>query len=94
MKISELQTGSRRVSLQAKVTSVEEPREVNTVRGKTKVANATIEDDSGNVLLVLWGEEIEKVKEGDTVKIENGFVKEWNGTLQLSAGKYGKLTVV
>ena len=91
MKIKELQVGARKVNIEAKVVSVNETREVNTRNGPTKVTNATIEDDTGNIILVLWGDEIDNVHEGDTIKIENGFVNEWNNELQLSAGKYGKI---
>ena len=77
-----------------KITEKKEPRDVNTRFGNTRVANATMEDDSGSITLVLWGDEIDKVNEGDTVKIENGFVKEWNNTLQVSAGKFGKMVIV
>ncbi len=94
MKIAELKNGTGKVNLTAKVVEKEETREVNTKFGKTTVANATIEDDSGTIILVLWGEETQKINQGDTVKIENGFVKEWNGSLQLSAGKFGKLSVL
>ena len=37
---------------------------------------------------------IMKLKEGDKIRIENGFVREWNNSLQLSIGKYGRLTVL
>lgn len=94
MKISDLKDGAGKVDLEAKVVEKESPREVNTKFGRNKVANAVIEDDSGTIALTLWGDDTEKIKEGDTVKIENGFVKEWNGTLQLSVGKYGKMTVL
>lgn len=94
MKISELQNGSKKVDLEAKVTDVGEPREVNTVNGKTKVANAIIEDDTGNISLVLWGDDTEKFQAGNKIRVENGFVKEWNGELQLSAGKYGRIKVL
>ena len=66
----------------------------NTKFGRTKVANATIEDDSGNIKLVLWGEEVDKCKQGDKIKIENGYIKEWNGEMQVSIGKFGKLTIL
>ena len=58
------------------------------------LSNAVLEDDSGSITLVLWGDECQQVNENDVVKIENGFVKEWNGNLQLSVGKYGKMTIV
>ena len=35
MKIKELQDGSRKVVLEAKITSIEQPREVNTKNGPT-----------------------------------------------------------
>lgn len=94
MKINEIKEDSRKINVEAKVVEKEGTREVNTRFGKTKVANAVIEDDSGTMVLVLWGEEADKVKEGDTIKIDNGYVKEWNGSLQLSVGKFGKMTVL
>ncbi len=94
MKINELKDGQGKVNIEAKVVEKEATREVTTRFGHTKVANAVIEDDSGTIILVLWGDEIDKVSEGNTVKIENGYVKEWNNSLQLSVGKYGKMTVL
>ncbi len=94
MTIAELNSNSRKINITATVTEKEEPREVTTRYGKTRVSEATIEDDSGNIKLVLWGDEIDGIKIGDKVKIENGFIKEWNGEMQLSAGKYGKISVL
>ncbi len=94
MKINELQNGSKKVEVEATVTSIGEPREVNTINGKAKVSNAVIEDDSGNIVLVLWGDDTAKFQVGNKVKIENGFVREWNGELQLSAGKFGRIKVL
>ena len=94
MNIAELNSNSRKINITATVTEKEEPRDVTTRYGKTRVSEATIEDDSGNIKLVLWGDEIDGIKIGDKVKIENGFIKEWNGEMQLSAGKYGKVSVL
>lgn len=95
MKISELKAGTGNVDITAEVIAIEEPREVVTKFGKKiRVANATIRDDSGEITLSLWGDEIDKVAIGDKVHIENGWVSEFKGTPQLSTGKYGKLTVL
>ena len=94
MKINELNADSRKVEVTGSIVSKEEPREINTRYGKTMISNAVLEDDSGSITLVLWGEECDKVNEKDKIKIENGYVKEWNGNLQLSVGKYGKMTVL
>ena len=57
----------------------------------TRVCNATIKDDSGEMQLTLWNEEIETVEEGDTISITDGWVKEWQGDMQISAGRNGKI---
>lgn len=94
MKISELKSGSAQGVVSGEITNVEEPRDVLTKYGKkTRVANATLQDDSGSITLSLWGEDIEKVGAGDKVSIENGWVSEFKGNLQISPGKYGKMTV-
>jgi len=94
MKISELDINSRRITLKVKLVDIEQPREITTRFGQTKVANATIEDETGQFILVLWGDEVDKVMAGQTIQIENGYIKEFQGNLQLNVGKYGKLSVV
>lgn len=94
-KISELKPGTGNVTVEAEVTAISEPREVVTRFGKrTRVADATIKDASGEITLTLWGDDVGKVAIGDKVKIENGWVSEFKGNPQLSAGKYGKMTVI
>ena len=95
VNISEVKPGTGNVNLEVEVVSIEEPREVITRFGKkTSVANATIKDDTGEMTLTLWGEDIDKVAVGDKVSIENGWVSEFKGNVQISAGKYGKITVI
>lgn len=93
MKISDLIEGMGRVNIEAKIINKEQPREVMTRFGATQVANATIEDETGTITLALWGKDAE-IEEGKKVKIENGFVSSFRGEPQLSAGKFGKITVV
>ena len=94
MKISELKAGLNDVSLKAEVVEVTEPRSVNTKYGTNTVANAVLDDGSGTVKLTLWGKQISSVKQGDNVEISGGYVKEWNGELQLGVGRAGELKVV
>jgi replication factor A1 len=94
MKISDLKPGTGNADVEADVVSVDEPREVLTKIGRrTRVANATIKDESGEITLTLWGDDIDRVKEGDKISIEKGWVSEFKGAVQISAGKYGKITV-
>ncbi len=92
MKISELKAGTGKVEIEAEVVSIETPREINKMGRTLRVANAELKDDSGTISLVLWNDQIEKVSVGMKVKIENGYVNEWQNKAQLTLGKFGTLT--
>ena len=93
-KIAELRAGMSRVDVSAAVLQLSEPRDVTTRRGEQmRVATARVKDDSGEINLTLWNEQIEQVKVGNTVKIENGYTTSFRGETQLNVGRYGKLTV-
>ncbi|MDO8556375.1 MAG: OB-fold nucleic acid binding domain-containing protein [Nanoarchaeota archaeon] len=94
MNISELKPRMGKVDLTATVADKGEIREINKPNFTGKVCNATLKDETGTVSLTLWNDEIEKVNTGDTVKITNGYVSEFQGEKQLSAGKFGKLEVI
>ncbi|MFQ6094694.1 MAG: OB-fold nucleic acid binding domain-containing protein [Candidatus Bathyarchaeia archaeon] len=95
MKISELREGMRSVNVVAKVLDISEPREVRSRYGNQtfRVATATITDETGTIKLTLWNERIDMVNVGDTVNVENGYVRTFRGEMQLNVGRYGKLTV-
>ena len=94
MKISEVKTTAKNVSLEAIVKGKGDVRDVNTRFGATRVSECVIEDESGEIILVLWGDQIDFVKEGDRIRVENAYVKEWQGKLQLNVGRSGKIEVV
>lgn len=94
MKISELQIGQGKVDVEATIKDIEEPRTFNKFGREIRVTNALIEDDSGSIKLTLWNQDIDSVKVGDRVKVTNGFVNEFQGEKQLTAGKFGKLEVL
>ncbi len=68
-------------------------REVSTRNGKARVAEATIEAENGKFILTLWGQQIEQVKPGNTIEIENGYVTVFMNVPRVNVGQYGKLTV-
>ena len=92
--ISDLKPKQGKVEITAEVKDIEEPRTFNKFGKEGRVANATIFDDSGEIKLTLWNDDIDKVKVGSKIKITNGFVNEWQGEMQLTAGRMGKLEVV
>ena len=94
MEIKDLQPRQGNVEVVATIKSIEEPREFEKFGNTGKVANATIEDESGSMKLTLWNDQIDQVKVGNKIHITNGYVNEWQGETQLTTGKFGKLEVV
>jgi replication factor A1 len=93
MKISELKPGMK-ATIEGEVISIEPTREVRTKFGKPiRVANAKIKDESGEIIVTLWENDIEKISIGDKIEIQNGWVSEFKGTLQITAGREGKINV-
>jgi len=95
LNINELRDGARRVNIEGRVVDKGNTREVQSrYRPETlRVADAVVEDDSGNMKLTLWNEQIDQVQVGDKIRIENGYVTSFKGEIQLNVGKFGKLTV-
>lgn len=94
MQINELKVGQKAVNIEVEVSSVGEVREFHKFGRQGRVATAVVKDPSGEMNLTLWNQDIDSVKEGTKIKIENGYVNEFQGEPQLTAGKYGKLTVL
>ncbi len=95
MKINELKGGVGNVEIEATVVDKQPTRTVVTKYGKQlTVSSATIKDDTGSITLSLWEKDADAIDVGDKIKVTNGYVSEYKGNPQLSAGKYGKIEVV
>ncbi|MBI2184205.1 MAG: DNA-binding protein [Thaumarchaeota archaeon] len=95
LNIRELKDGMRRVSVEGTVTDKSEARSVNLrTGGQARVADATIQDETGSVKLSLWDEMIDQVNVGDKVQIENGYTNSFRGEVRVNVGRYGKFNVV
>ena len=95
MEISKLRPGMNHVDVEGKITDVSEPRQIRTKFGhQISLTTATLEDDSGDIKITLWGDQSNGITEGVQIKVENGFTKEFQGNLQLGVGKNGKITIV
>jgi len=93
MKIAEIQRGMSNVSVEGKIIDISETREVNTRYGKRSVADAMLEDDSGEIKLTLWENQITSVRVGDKITVSGAYITEFRDVLQLSIPRSGKLEV-
>ena len=94
MKITDLKVGEGNADIEADVIEMTEPRTFDKFGRILTVSTATLKDESGTVKMSLWNQDIEKVKVGSRIKVTNGFVKEFQGEKQLTAGKLGKIEVL
>ena len=91
MKIKDAKPNSNATLEEVTVTSKGDVREFTKFEKPGRVCNCDIKDDSGEMQLTLWNDEVDTVNSGDKLKITDGWVKEWNGNLQISAGRNGKI---
>lgn len=94
MEIKDLKARQGNVELVAEVVDKSSPRSFDKNGKQGRVCNAKIKDSTGTVSLTLWNDEIDLINVGDKIKLSNGYVGEWQGELQLSAGKFGKIEVI
>ena len=89
--ISELNAGQGNVNVEGIIKEKAETRSMNKYGKELRVANAILEDSSGTIKLTLWNDDTVRFKEGDKIKIVNGYVGEFQGEKQLTSGKFGSI---
>ncbi|NWF96812.1 MAG: hypothetical protein HXY34_11780 [Candidatus Thorarchaeota archaeon] len=97
MRISDIQAGQNVPEITVRVVSVSPPRIITTRGGrKTQLREVLVMDSSGaTIVLSLWGfGSGDELKGGQIVKITDGWAKEWQGKIQLSLGRAGKVDVI
>lgn len=91
MKISELTKNQGSVNIEGVIKELGEKRTFNKYGRQLIVVNAILDDGSGTIKLTLWNDDADRFKEGDRVKVTNGYVSEFQGEKQLTSGKFGKI---
>jgi replication factor A1 len=95
LKITDLTPGQGKIDIEVEVIDISEARTFSKFGREGRVATARVKDESDDEIdLTLWNESIDEISIGDKIKIENGYVSEFQGNSQLTAGKFGTLTVV
>jgi len=96
MKVKDLRPESKVDTIDLTIREKGPAREFTSRGGSTgKVCDAKAADEDGDeVSISLWNDEIERVQADDRIRITNGWVREWRGNMQVSAGRFGKLEVL
>lgn len=96
IKIKDIYAGMRGVDTLGKVTRKFELREFKTEKREGKVASMIIGDETSTIRVVMWGdqtENINKLNEGDIVKIIGGYARESQGNKEIHLNDRAKLTI-
>ena len=95
MKVKDLKADQKFDVLEITIQEKGETRNVSTFRGQSRVCDSKgVDEDGDSVALSLWNEEIDQVNQNDRVRITNGWVRQWRGNLQVSAGRFDKLEII
>jgi ssDNA-binding replication factor A large subunit len=70
MKVKDLKDRKPVDEITLKITAKEDTRELR--NGQLKVCNCMGKDDTGEVIVTLWNDDIDRVKVEDTIKITKG----------------------
>jgi replication factor A1 len=50
-----------------------------------------VADDTGKITLTLWDDQTKDIKDGEVLKIDNGYISLLRGHMRLNVGKYGSM---
>lgn len=96
LTVKNILAGMRNVEVVGKVTRKFELREFEKGERKGKIASLMISDETGFIRIVFWNDQTDKfneLKEGDTIKIQNGYVRENNGRKEIHLNDSAKVEI-
>jgi replication factor A1 len=93
MKINEMKSGMVKINSIVTLTEKQPVRTFELNGEMKKVADCMAKDETGTIRLSIWGNDADIVKEGDRIRITNGYVKQFKDELELSSGKYGRVDI-
>jgi replication factor A1 len=94
MEIKDIQANQGNIDVVVEITTKDEPRTFEKFGKQGRVCNAKAKDESGEITLTLWNDDVDVVNVGDKIHLQNGWCSEYKGERQLSSGKFGKIEVV
>lgn len=94
MEIKDVQANQGNIDLVLTVVEKGDIRTFEKFGNAGQVCTAKAKDDSGEIKLTLWNEDIDKVNVGDKVHLHNGWCSEFQGEKQVSSGKFGRIEIV
>ena len=89
-QVKDLEKDMKRVNIILKLIERQEPRYAKGY----KIVNYLAADATGTILIPFWNNDGVTVQVGDCIEIQNGYVSEFKGRVQLNIGKFGNFKKV
>ena len=93
IKVGELGLGLRGVNVVVKVVSKGDVNEVYSRRDGSmhRVSDVLVGDETGSIILTAWDENIDRLIEGNTIVVRNGYTSIFRGSMRLNVGRFGSI---
>ncbi len=96
LQIKNILQGMSHVEILGKVASLYSAKTFQSSGREGKVGSILIADETGNIRIVLWNDQadnIEKIKQGDIVKVKGGYVRQRNNTNEVHLNERGRMII-
>lgn len=97
LQIKNILVGLRDLEIVGRIRNIFPVKEFQTAEGRQgKVASLIIEDETGLIRVTLWHgqtDNIEKIKQGDIVKVVGGYVRDNKGNKEIHLNERSKLVI-
>ena len=94
IQVKDIKPRQRNINIVLTIKDFGDERTFSKFGTSGRVLTALGFDETGKICVTLWNKDIDKVKIGDKIKITKGYSSEFQGILQISAGKLGNLKVL
>lgn len=91
IKVKDIRPNQRKIDVELRIKDFGEERKFSKFGTSGRVITALGHDDTGKICITLWNKDIDKVKIGDLIRLTNGYSSEFQGILQITAGRFGKI---
>lgn len=89
--IDDLEPGQKDIDTEGEIVEMSPVKKFTRMGSPGRVVVAVLEDDTGQINLTLWDDQVEEYEEGDEVDITNCSVTEFRGVPQIKTGRNGSI---
>jgi ssDNA-binding replication factor A large subunit len=91
VKVAVIKAGMRNMEVIGRLIEIGEPVQISTRYGMAMLARAKLKDETGEIVVNLWRQQIDAAKPGEIVILKNAFAREFGNVIELNIGVDGEI---